>query len=748
MTRAQSVWAWVSLLVACGGTGQGGADGTAEMAGTVIRARPGALAMKSATGDPCDFTTGRSFGYDQVLACYRSVPWCPDPSNPATCDRDAQVSHFRQAVDGFTDLAESYEARNERLDRISRTRFRGDFDQFTAFSELFAEFRNDHWTYFGPQCFELAFFEFIPLNFGSMLVDVGRGRGKQQIIYLRNDTPEGGGAFDLPLFFGDFYREETGIDTQVFAGQRVLGINGEEAFEFLLRWGRHSLRQDEDDGINLMSILDEAGYLLRSGSFNPFPESPSITLDLVDGAGRRTRVEFPWLFVRFALPPTASTAEFQALCFEPSTPASASALAAASRTGVAERILHGQRLAQRRMIVSGAERAVQTIARHTERPPYSEVPPERLNQDVVELFPQSNGARTVAYLDDTVAFQIRGDFVSNWEPDLDQAARYACDNAQRFVLDVRGNVGGFVRRLVHMAHYLRATEPSVPSSVMVHRELVNAPMRNELRALSEQLAALGFPPCTLGYEAECSLAVPSGELVTDPLWYLDSRLERRGHVLERLSPQVTYAGYPIEDFVIPCPGKFVGKNLVVLMNGLNTSAGYFGPELLRGLGTLVVQGGQAGESMTTGRARGGPVLNTAYFSGSYDFLAQTLGVTPHFNPPALPRPVEFRLEYDGAYRADLRTLHVENPPVGDVQVAFWSNSIPTDGAAYRAAISAVEIRAVVEPACGPARRARSCRRYEACAADALHRAVQDGLLGAITAERALEDLGARCEDSG
>ena len=411
-----------------------------------------------------------------------------------------------------------------------------------------------------------------------------------------------------------------------------------------------------------------------------------------------------------------------------------------------ERTLSGQRLAQRRMTISSASRAVPPVARHTERPPYSEVPPERLNQDVVELFPESDGARAVAYLNDTVVFQIRRDFESDWEAELDQAARYACGNVQRFVLDVRGNLGGFVRRLEHLAHYFRATEASVPSSVMVHRELVNAPMRNELRALSEQLSVLGFPPCTLGHEAECFLAIPSGELLTDPGWYLDSRLERRGHALERVSPQVTYAGYTKEDFVIPCPGKFVGKNLLVLMNGLNTSAGFFGPELLRGLGTLVVQGGQAGESMTTGRARGGPTVRSSAFSADYDFLVQTLGVTPRFDLPALPRPVEFRLEYDGAYRADLRTLHLDHPPTGDVQVAFWSNSSPTAGAAYRAAISAVEIRAVVEPACGPARRAHRCRRYEACAADALHRAVQAGLVSAITAERVLEDLAAQCEE--
>ncbi len=61
------------------------------------------------TGDPCNFATAFAFGYDEVLACYRSVPFCPDPRNLATCDRDAQVAHLRAAIEAFSDLREIYD---------------------------------------------------------------------------------------------------------------------------------------------------------------------------------------------------------------------------------------------------------------------------------------------------------------------------------------------------------------------------------------------------------------------------------------------------------------------------------------------------------------------------------------------------------------------------------------------------------------------------------------------------------------
>jgi hypothetical protein len=106
-----------------------------------------------------------------------------------------------------------------------------------------------------------------------------------------------------------------------------------------------------------------------------------------------------------------------------------------------------------------------------------------------------------------------------------------------------------------------------------------------------------------------------------------------------------------------------------------------------------------------------------------DPVVETLG-TPRFRR----RPEDW-----GIYKPNLRQLFVEDPPVGDLQLPFWSHSEETDGAAYRAAVSAVERRAIVDPVCRPADESRSCSLYGVCARHALD-----------SAARTLEDATASC----
>jgi hypothetical protein len=233
--------------------------------------------------------------------------------------------------------------------------------------------------------------------------------------------------------------------------------------------------------------------------------------------------------------------------------------------------------------------------------------------------------------------------------------------------------------------------------------------------------------------------------LNDPAWYTHISLERRGNALEALTPLVTFAPIvPPEDRVIPCPGKFTGKNLILLLNGQNASMGFFAPELLEGVGTLVVNGGFVDEPMFAGRARGGPVFFTSQFQDDADYLTSVTGIQTKFRLPDLPRPVAFRIEAQAFYKPDLRHLLADNPPYGDLQLAFWSTSHATDGAAYRAAVSAVERRALVDPFCGLPSRARSCSIYAGCAQRALGTAVQRGAITQKTAGRTLEDAELAC----
>ncbi len=280
------------------------------------------------------------------------------------------------------------------------------------------------------------------------------------------------------------------------------------------------------------------------------------------------------------------------------------------------------------------------------------------------------------------------------------------------------------------------------------RGLAGPPALNELHRLFETLVSSGFDACTAGYEAACFLKMPSGQPVTDPSWDTHVTFERRGNAIEPLTPLVTYGTIvPQEDRVIPCPGKFTGKNLILLLNGVNGSMGFFTPALLEGFGTLVVNGGFANEPMLTGRARGGPVRDTSSFQDDADFLTDATGVEAKFRLPDLPRPVVFSLEWHAFYKPDLRHLHVDHPSYGDLQLPFWSNSRATDGAAYRTVVSAVERHALVDPLCGLPSEARSCSIYDRCAQRALDAAVQHGSVSAKTAARTLEDAESACRPS-
>lgn len=700
--------------------------------------------MEQAAGDSCDFTSALSFGVDQVLRCFKSVPFCPDKANPATCDRDFQVAHLRAAIEGFSDLRETYDATagwRRQLDGIASRRYRSDFDLFVDMSNFMHSFRSPHWTYYGPACFEQSMWALVPIELGSALTKIGGSR--RQIVYLREPIP----------YFSDLYIDSTGIDVNAYTGQRVVSLNGEAPLQFLKRWARTGLARDDDDGANLMMVFDYESYTLRTGSYNAFPESRSITLTLEDRAGKRTRLELPWIFVPAALfgvagPVASSSAEFRAQCFAP-PPASAT-LSPGARANPRQRepVAIDEGFAKRRDLIAALDTRATTsasAARRSTPPDFAEVPLAKRNIDITEILPLVDGARTVAYTDDTVAVQLRSNFVADWDDEFAAGASYACEHADRLIVDMRSNSGGYLSRVFSLARYLNATAPAFPDSVLAFRQLAASPALNEMRRLSEPLQSLGFESCTTGYEAACYTTVPGGQALTDANWYRRAVTERRGRQIELVTPRVIYSSIiPPANRTIPCPGKFVGKNLIVLVNGVNGSAAYFAPLMLKTLGTVVVQGGLWNEPMVIGTSRGGPVVHSYYFQLEADFLRDVTGKDVVHRLPDLPRPIDFRIEWEGLYTPDLGRLTAEDPAYGDLQVPFWSNSRDTDGAAYRAAVSAVERKANIDPYCSRLAQIARCDLYDRCASFAIEVAVHSGALTRQTARRTLEDAAAEC----
>ncbi|MGF1467449.1 MAG: hypothetical protein ACFCGT_15090 [Sandaracinaceae bacterium] len=739
--------------------------------------------------DVCDFTRAATFSYDDVLACYRSVPWCDDPSDPVRCDRDNQVQVFRETVDQFSTVRGNYDDLNgwrARLDAIEAATFASDYDQFLAFQDLLREFRNFHWVYIGPSCYTDVVFPFIPLDFGSTWARTRWWRAPEQVIYLEEPFVE----------FADFYRDATGIDLSALEGLRVVKINGVPVLDYFRDWGERVRREDASAGINLMGALEFGTWSVRFGPLGELPEERAVDFLLETRGGRRVHKTLPWVFTTYGAvgfgggPVPSSTQEFQDFCFDAwppppmAPPPPPGGLVDLVRTASDPRELHEAARGISGPIAASFELMAQrnAVDRAEGGPPggrgprlrrflgYTEVPPSERNKYITEILPLTDGARVVQFGQDTTVLQLNFDFVEPWFEEVQLAGEYACANSERLIVDLRNNFGGFVGQGEWFAQYLNPGAPFADTR-FIYRDLAIEPAVNELRGVAELgrsiIGDLFFPPgapvppCLITpYEASCQQSPVTGELLSDPLWYTQNNVtELRGRDLETMTDTVALTDLllfnpPPE--AIPCAGKFAEEDLIVLVNGQNASMGFFAAQWLGEIGEVVVAGGYLGEAMTAGQARGGSVVDTTYFTSvqdvyvglANDFVPELAGITREglfqFALPDLNRNVLMTLEELGPYFPDGTTLTVDDPPPGDVQVAFWSNSLETDGAAYRTVVSAVETDAIIEPACGSPAGYWFCRGYERCADRALARAVHRGDITTESANRVSADAARAC----
>src|SRR5690349_22042784 len=124
--------------------------------------------------DPCDFAASAvpAFSREQVLACYRRVPFDP-----------ADLANIVQVVGqhrSFSDLGEIYEERvhwREALaaldDPSTEQDYANDLALHDAIKREHQRFRNGHVAYQPPACYWRMLNALVPLDFGSMRGGVG-----------------------------------------------------------------------------------------------------------------------------------------------------------------------------------------------------------------------------------------------------------------------------------------------------------------------------------------------------------------------------------------------------------------------------------------------------------------------------------------------------------------------------------------------------------------------------------------------
>ncbi|MEO1173121.1 MAG: hypothetical protein AAFX94_13885, partial [Myxococcota bacterium] len=222
---------------------------------------------------------------------------------------------------------------------------------------------------------------------------------------------------------------------------------------------------------------------------------------------RRERIALPWVFQTFfdlglgGPAPTASNAEFAELCFTPGLGFEAEGadtvdLSTLRKSTEVRAVLKQMRspdmplaLAPERIAIKNAMKILAGSGESGRQDrsfawgDFVEVPESQRNVDIVEVLPLTDGARVLQYADNTVAIQLE-DFVSPWVEEVEFGSDFACENADRLVIDLRNNGGGFVAQSEWLTDYLFPQGSSANNRFVV-RDLASSPRLNELREVAQ-----------------------------------------------------------------------------------------------------------------------------------------------------------------------------------------------------------------------------------------------------------------------
>jgi hypothetical protein len=650
----------------------------------------GCLSLASAASahneDPCDFASSgaSAFSYEQVMRCYRSVPFVRG-------DRDNIVQVIAQHR-SFSDLSELYDSRihwKQALAEVARSTYDSDLSLHEALNREHRRFANPHIVYIPPACYWAMLQAFVPLDFGAA---VRRVRGElEQIVFIE-------GAPLLP----ELYQQATGVDANALVGLRVVSIDGVPVLDYFRHFAEEA-GTHTDAGGGLNSILANFEYTGRLGPADLLPKSAADTYVLESADGKRQEVVLPWVFALLSalgsdaegvLPPSTSRREFAALCQAPlelDTGAVGGAL-----PGL-EWGVHGREVDGRRHHM--LRRTLKRQGRNSHAA-YYEVPPERSFRDIEEITPVTSGARVQQYRSHVTALRLYD--TGAWIDIAREGIEYACEHSDRLIIDLRSNGGGNDTTIRWLHHYLfpeqgALTEAGLlPLRMRNDRPALNEFLLNTARFERDYLGELGATPCDLFYGPGCLTNVSTGDpLGLGQLRWFESprRVETRGGERVSLTREVGLGNFLGPDFdSASCAGRFAGDDLVLITNGSNASGGYFLPAAFKGDGVIVNTGGFLGESMAMGRCRGGATTPASVWAQLAEAYEELSGGEIQFQHryAGFVRAVDSQMESMGAYLKDRRILHLDAPVEADLHADVWSDSPGSEGYVYEQVLRAVD----------------------------------------------------------
>lgn len=571
-----------------------------------------------------------------------------------------------------------------------------DFELYQSIMFEFKRMEQNHWDFRIPYCYR-RIQPFIPLIFSSRLE--GSGSSSQQVVYVKSNVIEPG-----------LYESITQVNTDAIVGQTIVSIDGVPALEALANAAQRNTRFSTFKSNNFANDTQRLGFAIPDIRRNLFPENLSPKYVFRDKNGVETTMVIPWAFVpreklfgensvRQYPDLSTSTKDLIEQCRKPwdvTTYAIELGLIEYDESGIMK--INGFQKPQlsprdrddkiRSHVVKKYKALGQQKSKYTQRLP---------NGNKALPFTPINAIDTVSYGQlgkDTTVLKIDAFFsgVSDkaWVDMVTEATEYACDNSETIIIDYTTNSGG----AVFLSNYLSGLFNPDLADGDGYKFQVPIPDPVESPLLFNSLIVVGgflqdIFGCFLGLEAVCYLKEDGSRLTS----WSDVQVVQgvRGKEVVNLSEVLTYDTF--NDAVgvfdhIPqiCPGKFLGKNLILVNDGAGASGGAIQPASLRKLGVNVGYHGVIGETMWMGFSQGGIVVNfNLYYSTLLSEILEVFigadfsGLNPYLNQAPLTQ-TDFRFEPEVSGVLDpfnLDKLIAGTVLLPDIRLPIWDTDDPS-----------------------------------------------------------------------
>lgn len=249
--------------------------------------------------EPCIFTEGDFYNYDQVTQCFYSI-------RMDETIKLQTIETMRKAIEvyAFLDIANHSPDPHlpvqidmlAGLQTIENRPYVYDMDFQSDLRALFDQLNDAHTQYYLPTCYQnvLVRQPFAPVGFGDTTEN-----------YKITISP----YFDEEII--DYYEDSVGLNVTDYVGMEILEIDGVSPFDYFLKYANNSVGMAKDLGTRFNFALTvpeprndiqliQYGYWQQREHRNPYPKQPYVYYKLQSPDGTEIELSVPWSFKALA----------------------------------------------------------------------------------------------------------------------------------------------------------------------------------------------------------------------------------------------------------------------------------------------------------------------------------------------------------------------------------------------------------------------------------------------------------------